>query len=224
MGPQVWSTLKDIGKVQVFDARPPFTVLKTMDTGPMTNHVNIVRNANGQFAYVTVGGLLNEIQVFRTDDFKKCRDNPGRRIAPTASGRRETGHGFMSDWKTMTRWRPSTHSRTVSSHVFRSGEGPQAVVYVPDATPGTRAPGNEAISARDGTVDSETDNLQQLGVAGQVAQLSMGPPAAASSSNVRPPTSVSLFDQGLSQVLQAAATGLEPRKPYVLAPRHATRR
>jgi hypothetical protein len=31
------------------------------------------------------------------------------------------------------------------------------------------------------------------------------------------PTSVSLFDQGLVQILQASVTGLEPRKPYVLA-------
>jgi hypothetical protein len=32
--------LKDIGKVSVFDARPPFTMLKTIETGPITNHVN----------------------------------------------------------------------------------------------------------------------------------------------------------------------------------------
>jgi len=31
------------------------------------------------------------------------------------------------------------------------------------------------------------------------------------------PTSVSLFDQGLLQVLQASATGLEPKHPFVLA-------
>jgi hypothetical protein len=30
-------------------------------------------------------------------------------------------------------------------------------------------------------------------------------------------TSVSLFEQGLVQVLQAAVTGLEPKHPYVLA-------
>jgi hypothetical protein len=30
-------------------------------------------------------------------------------------------------------------------------------------------------------------------------------------------TTVSLFDQGLTQVLQAAVAGLEPGKPYVLA-------
>jgi len=63
-GSQVWFTLKDTGKTEVFDGRPPFEVLKTLDTGPITNHVNIVRNANGMFAYVTIGGL-NEVQVFR---------------------------------------------------------------------------------------------------------------------------------------------------------------
>jgi YVTN family beta-propeller protein len=74
-GKQVWFTLKDTGKTQVFDAQPPFSLLKTLDTGPITNHVNIVRNANGMFAYVTVGGL-NEIQMFRTDDFSKIATIP----------------------------------------------------------------------------------------------------------------------------------------------------
>jgi len=35
--------------------------------------------------------------------------------------------------------------------------------------------------------------------------------------NANAPTSVSLFDQGLIQVLQASATGLEPRHKYILA-------
>ena len=46
-GAQVWLTLTDTGKVQEFDAQPPFALLKTLDTGPITDHVNIVRNANG---------------------------------------------------------------------------------------------------------------------------------------------------------------------------------
>jgi YVTN family beta-propeller protein len=74
-GAQVWFTLKDTGKVQVFDAQAPFAVLKTLDTGPITNHVNIVRNANGMFAYVTVGGL-NEVQVYRTNDFSRIATIP----------------------------------------------------------------------------------------------------------------------------------------------------
>src|ERR1700761_531555 len=67
-GKQVWFTLKDTGKTQVFDAQPPFNVLKTLDTGPITNHVNFAHKADGTFAYVTVGGL-NAVKVFRTDNF-----------------------------------------------------------------------------------------------------------------------------------------------------------
>src|SRR6202795_4374789 len=74
-GTQVWYTLKDTGKTQVFDGQPPFALLKTLDTGPITNHVNIARNANGMFAYVTVGGL-SEIQVFRTDNFAQVATIP----------------------------------------------------------------------------------------------------------------------------------------------------
>jgi len=67
-GKQVWLTLKDTGRTMVFDAKPPFAVLKSMDTGPISNHVNFASNAKGTFAYVTIGGL-NEVKVFRTDDF-----------------------------------------------------------------------------------------------------------------------------------------------------------
>ncbi len=42
-GKQVWFTLKDVGRVQVFEATPPFKALKTIETGPITNHVNIAR-------------------------------------------------------------------------------------------------------------------------------------------------------------------------------------
>ena len=41
----------------------------------LPNHVNIVRNARGTFAYVTVGGL-NEVKVFRTDDFTQIAAIP----------------------------------------------------------------------------------------------------------------------------------------------------
>ena len=46
-GKQVWFTLKDIGKREVFDAQPPFSVLKIIDTGPITNQVNIVHKSKG---------------------------------------------------------------------------------------------------------------------------------------------------------------------------------
>jgi hypothetical protein len=62
-----------------------------------------------------------------------------------------------------------------------------------------------------------TEGLQPLGVAGQTAQLWLAPPGqGASAGGEQPPTSATLFDQGLVQVLEAAVT-LEPGKPYVLA-------
>jgi YVTN family beta-propeller protein len=57
---EVWITLKDVGKVQVFNAKPPFEQKALLETGPITKHVNLVNNRNGKFAYVTIGGA-NEV-------------------------------------------------------------------------------------------------------------------------------------------------------------------
>jgi YVTN family beta-propeller protein len=74
-GEQVWFTLKDIGKTQVFNAKPPFNPITTIETGPITNHVNFARTAKGTFAYVTIGGT-NEVKVFRTDNFAQVTTIP----------------------------------------------------------------------------------------------------------------------------------------------------
>ena len=60
-----------------------------------------------------------------------------------------------------------------------------------------------------------TSNLQPLGIAGQSADLWLVRPGTRKEEKA--PTSVSLSDQGLVQVLEAAVTGLEPGKPYLLA-------
>jgi len=213
-GSQVWFTLKDTGKAQVFDARPPFNVLKTLDTGPITNHVNIVRNANGQFAYITVGGL-NEIQVYRTDDFTKVATIPVGKLPhgiwPSGDGSRVyvglENDDQMAAIDTLT-------NRVIAN--IPIGQAPQAVAYVPEAVPSARESGNGAMSVMDEATSPEATNLQQLGIAGQVAHFAMTSVGPASEST-KALTSVSLFDQGLSQVLQAAATGLEPKHNYVLA-------
>ena len=106
-GKQVWFTLKDVGKTQVFDAQPPFTVLKTIDTGPITNHVNFARTAKGTFAYVTIGGL-NEVKVFRTDDFSQVATIPGRQAAARRLAVRRRQRASMSDSRTPTRSPRST--------------------------------------------------------------------------------------------------------------------
>ena len=63
-------------------------------------------------------------------------------------------------------------------------------------------------------IPTTAQNLQPLGVAGQAAHLAL---ATGDAKDGKAPTSVSLFDQGLIQVLQASVTGLEPKQKYVLA-------
>ena len=198
-GKQVWLTLKDIGRTMVFEANPPFTVLKSIDTGPITNHVNIARNANGTFAYVTVGGT-NEVKVFRTDDFSQVATIPVGRLPhgiwPSGDGSRV--YVGLENADAVIAIDTLTNKVIATSPV---GQAPQAIAYVPGAVP-----------EGDGT-----QNLQPLGVAGQVAQLRLAAPKRDVSTPSDSSTSVSLFEQGLTQVLQAAVVGLEPKQPYVLA-------
>ncbi len=196
-GKQVWFTLKDVGKTEVFNAQPPFNVIKSFDTGPITNHVNIVRNSNGTFAYVSVGGL-NAIKVFRTDTFEQVATIPvgtlPHGVWPSGDGTRlyvglENGDALMA-------------IDTLTNKVIATipiGQAPQAIVYVPNAVP----------------EGAGTNNLTPLGVAGQTAHLALSPVKGGKPGGV-PPTSVSLFDQGLIQVFQASATGLQPKTPYIV--------
>jgi YVTN family beta-propeller protein len=195
-GKQVWFTLKDSGKTEVFNAQAPFNVVKVLDTGPITNHVNIVHNANGTFAYVTVGGL-NEVKVFRTGDFSQVATIPTGALPhglwPSGDGTRiyvglENQDGVAA-------------IDTLTNKVIATipiGQAPQALTYVPDAVP--TGPG--------------TQNLEPLGLAGQVTHLTMAP---SDTSTGPAPTTVSLFNQGLVEVLEAAVSGLQPKQHYVLA-------
>ena len=192
-GKQVWLTLKDVGRTMVFNAAAPFEVLRVIDTGPITNHVNFARTAAGQFAYVTVGGL-NQVKVFRTDDFSQ--------VATIEVGALPHGLWPSGDGTRMFVGLENADGAAVIDTAINKvvatipvGQGPQGVAYVPGAVP--EGPG--------------TQNLQPLGVAANSARLTLGVPDGA------PATQVTLFDQGLVQVLQAGVTGLEPRKPYVLA-------
>jgi len=193
-GDQVWFTLKDIGKVVVFNAHPPFNVLHEMQTGPLTNHVNFAVTTRGQLAYVTIGGL-NQVQVFSTDTFERIATIPTgplpHGIWPSGDGTRmyvgiENGDAVSAI---------DTGSQQVVATIA-TGQAAQAVIYVPNAVP-----------QGDGR-----SNLQPLGVAAKATPLKLAAPGAADSA-----TTVALFDQGLTQVLQAAVSGLEPKTAYVLA-------
>jgi YVTN family beta-propeller protein len=198
-GTQVWFTLKDTGKTQVFSARPPFTMLQTLDTGPITNHVNFAHNEKGTFAYVTVGGL-NSVKVFRTYNFKQVATivvgNLPHGLWPSGDGSR-IYVGLEND-------DALTAIDTMTNKIIATipiGQAPQALTYVPNAVP-----------TGDGM-----QNLQPLDLAGQATHLMLARPEGKRESHEAAPTSVTLFDQGLAQMLQAAVTGLEPKQEYVLA-------
>ncbi|RSU50937.1 YncE family protein [Sphingomonas sp. S-NIH.Pt15_0812] len=192
-GKQVWFTLKDIGKTVAFDARPPFAILKVLDTGPITNHVNFARTAKGQFAYVTVGGE-NVVKVFRTSDFTPVATIPVGKMPhgvwPSGDGRRVYVGLENSDELAAI----DTAGNTVVATV-PVGQAPQAIAYVSNAVP--TGPG--------------TDNLQPLGTAGKAVHLTMGPVGGNGAAS-----SITLFDQGIIQVVQSAVTGLQPKKSYML--------
>lgn len=192
-GAQVWFTLKDVGRVQVFSGKAPFTPLKTIDSGPITNHVNLVKNQNGSFAYVTVGGL-NQVQVYRTDTFEKVATIPTGDLPhglwPSGDGTRvyvglENADAVLAI--------DTVENKAIAT--IPVGQAPQALVYVPRAVP-----------SGDGK-----QNLQPLGLAGSAVHLEL---ADAKGQRL---STVTLFDQGVTQVVQAAVSGLEPKKPYVLA-------
>jgi YVTN family beta-propeller protein len=195
-GNQVWFTLKDTGKTQVFSGKPPFKAIKTIDTGPITNHVNFAHTAKGTFAYVTIGGL-NQVKVFRTDDFSQVATIPVGNLPhgvwPSGDGSRIYVGLENADALAAI----DTASNTVVANI-PIGQAPQAIAYVSNAAPNP----------------DDRENLQPLGVAGQVAHLAL---ATRDKKDGKAPTSVSLFDQGLIQVLQASVTGLEPKQKYVLA-------
>jgi YVTN family beta-propeller protein len=192
-GKQVWFTLKDVGKTMVFNARPPFEILKVLDTGPVTNHVNIAQNAHGQFAYVTIGGL-NVVKVFKTDTFAQVATIPTgalpHGIWPSGDGTRMYVGLENAD--------AAAAIDTLENKVIATipiGQAPQGVAYVPNAVP----------------EGAGTQGLEPLGVAGNSIQLTLV------DKNAKPATQVTLFDQGIVQVLQAAVTGLPPKQPFVLA-------
>ena len=197
-GKQVWFTLKDTGKVQVFDARPPFSILKTIDTGPITNHVNFASTPKGQFAYVTVGGL-NAVKVFRTNDYSQVATiavgTLPHGIWPSGDGTRI--YIGLENADALTAIDTKTNEVVATVPI---GQAPQALVYVPNAVPD--GPG--------------TAGLMPLGLAGQATHVNLASKDQGTIPNA-PLTSVSLFEQGLIQVLQAAVTGLKPKHPYVLA-------
>jgi hypothetical protein len=192
---EVWLTLKDVGQVQVFSAQPPFQLKATLQTGPITNHVNFANNRNGKFAYVTIGGA-NQVKAFRRGGAIPELvatipvGNLPHGIWPSGDGSRvyvalENGEMALA-------------IDTLSNKVLAQipiGQTTQALVYVPNAVP-----------AGDGTA-----NLMPLGVAGNTARLHL---EAAGSSLPNAQASVAVNSLGLLDLVQVAVAGLMPSSQY----------
>jgi YVTN family beta-propeller protein len=200
---EVWFTLKDSGKTQVVSARPPFHTLAVLETGPITNHVTFITNANGRFAYVSVGGK---------DEVLAYRRTPGS--APKLVATIKTGdlpHGIWGSgdgrrvYVGLENGDAVQAIDTMANQVIATipaGQLPQALVYVPNAT----------------TSDEGTANLRPLGSATEALHVELVPPTlvppAGAGSNAH--ASVSINSLGLIDNLQIAATGLVPGKTYRL--------
>jgi YVTN family beta-propeller protein len=191
---EVWITLKDVGKVQIYSAKPPFDQKAVLDTGPITNHVNFANNRNGKFAYVTIGGT-NEVKVFR-------RGATPELVATIPVG--ELPHGIWPSgdgsrvYVALENGEHCAAIDTVNNKVIANipiGQTTQALVYVPNAVPN----------------GSGTENLMPLGTAANTARLHL------EASGTAPPgaqASVAVNSLGLLDLIQIAAKGLSPQTQY----------
>jgi YVTN family beta-propeller protein len=191
---EVWITLKDVGKVQVFNAQPPFEQKALFETGPITNHVNFVDNRNGKFAYVTIGGA-NEVKVFR-------RGGPTPQLVATIPvgslphGIWPSGDGSRV-YVALENGEMAAVIDTLTNKVIANipiGQTTQALVYVPNAAP-----------------DGNGPNLMPLGEAGNVTRLHL---EAAGTALPKAEASVAINSLGLLDLVQIAAEGLKPRTQY----------
>lgn len=191
---EVWITLKDVGKVQVFSAKPPFEQKALLDTGPITNHVNFINNRDGKFAYVTIGGA-NEVKAFR-------RGATPELVATIPVGNLPHGIWQSGDgsrvYVALENGEQAVVIDALTNQVIANipiGQTTQALVYVPNAVP----------------TGAGTDNLTPLGEAGNIARLHL---EAEGTALPNAQASVAVNSLGLLDLVQIAAAGLAPKAQY----------
>src|SRR3989475_4819467 len=191
---EVWITLKDAGKVQIYSAKPPFEQKAVLETGPITNHVNFASNRNGKFAYVTIGGT-NEVKAFR-------RGATPELIATIPVG--DLPHGIWPSgdgsrvYVALENGEHCAAIDTITNRVIANipiGQTTQALVYVPNAV--ANGPGVE--------------NLMPLGTAANTARFQLEPGGTAMSDAQ---ASVAVNSLGLLDLVQIAAKGLTAKAAY----------
>jgi YVTN family beta-propeller protein len=132
------------------------------------------RTPKGTFAYVTIGGT-NEVKVFRTDDFSQVATIP---VGSLPHGVWPSGDGTriyvgLENADALAAIDTATNKVVANIPI---GQAPQAIAYVPGAAPNP----------------DDRQNLQSLGIAGQVAHLALGPKGEAKGENRRPASRCSI--------------------------------
>ena len=191
---EIWITLKDVGKTQVFSAKRPFEQKALLETGPITNHVIFVNNRNGKFAYVSIGGT-NQVKAYRRGAVPEL-------IATILVG--DLPHGLWPSgdgsriYVALENGSAAAAIDTLTNKVIANipiGQTSQALVYVPGAVP--EGPG--------------TENLAPLGEAGNSARLHL---ESAEQSLPHAKASVAVNSLGMTDLVQIAAEGLAPKAQY----------
>jgi YVTN family beta-propeller protein len=156
--------------------------------------VNFVNNANGKFAYVTIGGA-NVVKVFRRGAVPQLVatvpvGNLPHGIWPSGDGSRV--------YVALENGEQAVAIDTLTNKVVANipiGQTTQALVYVPGAVPN----------------GAGTDNLTPLGEAGKTARLHL---EAGGTALPDAQASVAVNSLGLLDLVQIAAAGLAPKSQY----------
>lgn len=201
-GSQVWLTHKDVGKVTVVDGRT-YQVLRVLDTGPITNHVNFAGPGGGtrvggasagDFAYVTVCAE-NAVKVYRRAD-QSLTATIAVGACPHgvwASGDGSKVYIGLQEGDGVDVIDTRTNQRV--AHI-PMGQSPQALVYVPNAVPA--GPG--------------TSNLSPLLTQRRAAAVTLAPTGAGG------PGKATVWIRSLGPLdgVDVMATGLAPSTTYTL--------
>jgi hypothetical protein len=192
----VWFTLKDIGKTQVFNAKAAVHPIRR--SRPPDHQPRQLRAARRrERSPMSRSAGTNEVKVFAPTISRKSRPFPVGNL-PHGVWPSATAPASMSASKRRRPCRDRYTPPTRWSRIFRSD----------------RRRSHRLCTGRRANPD-DRQNLQNLGVAGQVAHLALG--ARVEGEGREAADQRLAVRSGLIQVLQAAVTTCKPKQRYVLA-------
>ena len=142
------------------------TVETVLDTGPRTNHPNFVTTAEGEFAYVTVGGMNQTLVYRRSED--AAPPEPVAQIKNSGA----SPHGIWPSPDSTRVYVALQKSDAVDVidtstneviNTLRIGQDPQALVYVAGAAPAGGGRENLTAQCLNKRIQNYTIDVSQVG-------------------------------------------------------------